>query len=133
MLVVQGVLTDLDLARQPVLMVYNKVDRLTHAEEESFRQRVAVLYPGPSVFVSAIETDGLATLREELLEQLRARRPAVRLDIDAGDGQSLATLYREGEVLDREENGASVRVLARLPDATLGRLRKRGVRLADGP
>jgi GTP-binding protein HflX len=133
MVVVQGVLAELDLAGQPVLMVYNKVDRLTHAEEDAFRQRVSVLYPGPAVFVSAVEPDGLVVLREALLEQLRARRPAVRLEIDAGDGQSLATLYREGEVIDCEENGASLRVLARLPDATLGRLRQRGVRLADEP
>jgi GTP-binding protein HflX len=133
MQVVQGVLAELDLAAQPVLMVYNKVDRLTHAEEEAFRRRTTALYPGKSVFVSAIEPDGLEDLLAELLEQLRARRPAVRLDVDAGDGQSLATLYREGEVLAREENGASVRILARLTDATLGRLRQRGVRLADEP
>ena len=95
--------------------------------------RVAAIYPGPAVFVSAVEPGGLEALRDGLHERLRARRPAVRLEIDARDGQSLATVYRDGEVLSREDGDGAVRLLARVPEATLGRLRLRGVRVEEAP
>ena len=130
-LVAEGVLADLGLADRPALVVYNKVDRLTHAEEEAFRHRVAALYSGPAVYVSAVEPDGLEPLCAELHGRLRARRPPVRIEVSAGDGQSVAAVYREGEVMEREEAGTSIRILVRLPEATLGRLRQRGVRVIE--
>lgn len=124
-LVVESVLDDLAIADRPVLLVFNKVDRLTHVEEAALRERVAVLYPEPAVFVSAVEDGGLEALRVRLLELLRAERPEVDLRIPAADGEALATVYREGEVLEREEIGSVIRVLARLPGPALGRLRQR--------
>jgi GTP-binding protein HflX len=129
--VVEDVLAELGLVDHPTLVVCNKIDRLTHSEESAVRERVASLHPGPAVFVSAVEPGGLEALRLELHERLRARRPAVRLEIAASDGQSLAVVYREGEVLAREEGGAEVRIVARVPEATLGRLRQRGVRVEE--
>ena len=37
------------------LLVFNKVDRLTHAEEEALRDRVRALESAPAVFVSALQ------------------------------------------------------------------------------
>ena len=123
--VVEGVLADLDLANRPVLLVFNKTDRLTHGEEQALRERVAALYAGPAVFVSAVASDGLAELREWLLREFRARRPAVHVEIPAEDGESLAVVYREGEVLERRDAGACIEIIARIPAATLGRLQRR--------
>jgi len=109
------------------------VDRLTHSEEEALRHRVLASFDEPAVFVSATAPDGLAELRAYLLDELRQKRPAVRLEIPSSDGVSLATVYREGEVLRREDNGSRIDVVARLPLATLGRLRQRGVLVASEP
>lgn len=132
--VVEDVLGQLGLAERPTILVFNKVDRLTHGEEQAFRQRAAVLYDVPTVFTSAVEVDGLRELRDVLLGEMRKQRPEVRLQIPYTDGEALATVYREGEVLERsEDGGASVELVARLPLATLGRLRTRsGVVVADG-
>ncbi|HEX6134727.1 MAG TPA: GTPase HflX [Longimicrobiales bacterium] len=123
--VVEDVLRQLGLAERPTILVFNKIDRLTHGEESAFRARVRALYDAPMVFTSAVEADGLAELKAALLVELRKQRPEVRVEIPYADGEALATVYREGEVLLREENGASVGIVARLPRATLGRLRSR--------
>ena len=128
--IVEEVLADMGLAGRPTLLVFNKVDRLTHDEEEALRRRVGALYPEPAVFASALEAGGLEELRERLRVEIRRQRPEVRLLIPSGDGEALAAVYREGEVLRREQDGTVIGVVARLPGATLGRLRRRaGVRV----
>lgn len=125
--VVEGVLRDLNLENARTILVFNKIDRLTHAEEESFRQRIRHAFREPAVFVSATEPEGLIELKALLFDELRNRRPAVRLEIPFADGQALATVYREGEVLRRAERDTQIELVARLPEATIGRLRQRGV------
>ncbi|HUF67522.1 MAG TPA: GTPase HflX [Longimicrobiales bacterium] len=131
--VVEGVLRDLDLEGRRTILVFNKTDRLTHSEEESLRHRVMAGYREPAVFVSAAEPDGLLELRSLLFEEIREMRPAVRLEIQSSDGQSIATVYREGEVLRQVQHDTCTELVARLPEATLGRLRQRGVMVTAEP
>ncbi|HSJ15586.1 MAG TPA: GTPase HflX [Longimicrobiales bacterium] len=125
--VVDEVLAELGVGDRPQLLLFNKVDQLTHSEEESLRARAAAFFEAPAVLSSTIEPDGLAELRAALLEQLRRQRPEVRVRLPAVDGETLASLYRDGEVLQRSDDGAVVEVIARLPLAVLGRLRARSV------
>ena len=124
--VVEDVLDQLGLADRPVVLVFNKMDRLTHGEEQGFRQRATALYETPSVFTSAVEDAGLQELKAVLLAEMRKLRPEVRLEIPYSDGEAIATVYREGEVLNVvEDGGAGIVLEARVPRATLGRLRAR--------
>jgi GTPase len=131
--VVEDVLEQLGLEGRPTILVFNKSDRLTHGEEQALRQRVRAAYDERVVFTSAIESEGLSELRAVLLAELREQRPEVKLHIPYGDGEAIATVYREGEVLRTEEDGAgSISLVARLPLATLGRLRVRtGIVVAE--
>jgi GTP-binding protein HflX len=123
--VVDAVLAELGAAEIPQIIVFNKIDQLTHSEEQGLRQRAGALYDSPTVFTTSMEPSGLNELRNLLVEQVRARRPEVRISIPWADGEALATVYRDGEVLSRDESGAAVEVVARIPAATLGRLRGR--------
>jgi GTP-binding protein HflX len=123
--VVDEVLAELNVADRPQLLVFNKVDQLTHQEEESLRVRAAAHFSDPVVLSSTVEPQGLDELRGALLAQLRAQRPEVRVSIPVEDGETLASVYREGEVLGREDHDARVELVARLPVAALGRLRSR--------
>ena len=123
--VVEDVLRELGLQERPTILVFNKIDQLTHGEEEALRNRVAAAWDQRAVFTSAVDDGGLNELRDVLLQEMRKQRPEVRVEIPYADGEALATVYREGEVLRREENGTSVGLVARLPLATLGRLRNR--------
>jgi GTPase len=122
--VVEEVLGDLHLRERPTILVFNKVDRLTHEEEATFARRARGDYSQESVFVSTIETGGVEPLRALLRERIRAVNPEVRISIPSAEGAILAEIYREGEVLDRTDEDATVVVRARLPPAALGRLRR---------
>ena len=51
--VVMGVLSELGLAKASKVLVFNKVDLITHAEEEMLRRRIRTIEPTPAVYVSA--------------------------------------------------------------------------------
>ena len=130
--VVEDVLKELHLDERPQILVFNKVDRLTHAEEQSLRDRVRAFEARPSVFVSALDSESLVALRETLKAHIRLGLSRVHLELPAGDGEVLAWLYREGEVLERLDRGAMIDVKARVPDRILGKLRQRqGIRIVE--
>ncbi|MCG6956345.1 MAG: GTPase HflX [Gemmatimonadetes bacterium] len=121
--VVFEVLEELGLRDAERILVFNKVDRLTHAEEEALRDRVRALEPRPAVFVSALHPASLEALRDTLRARTRARLTQVEVRLPAADGEMLAALYREGEVLHRADEDGTVLVTVRLPPAVVGRLR----------
>jgi GTPase len=123
--VVEDVLDQLELHDVPVALVFNKTDRLTHDEEDATRQRVRNLFPEPAAFTSTMEDDGMAELIDLLEDQVRRQRPEVEILIPAADGESLAVVYREGEVIGRVDHGTTIGLTARLPQPTLGRLKQR--------
>jgi GTPase len=122
--VVEEVLAGLDLEDHPTALVFNKVDRLTHEEEETWRQSAAANFTQPVVFVSTMEPGGLEPLRDLLRERMRARSPEVSIVLPSTHGGLLAEIYRQGEVLGREDDGPSVRLRARLPASLLGRIQR---------
>lgn len=123
--VVEEVLSELDLDEVPEALVFNKVDRLTHDEEDAIRQRSRALFGEAALFTSTVEKEGLTELVAYLEDQIRQQRPEVQVLVPASDGEALATLYREGEVISREEHGTTIDIRARLPPPTLGRLKQR--------
>jgi GTPase len=125
-LVVEEVLAEIGLGGRPVVLVFNKIDQLTHPEEAALRQRVRALFATPAVFVSATEENGMDELVARLEDEVRAQRPEVHVVIPAADGEALATVYREGEVIRQEQRDTVIDVLARLPRPILGRLQQRG-------
>ena len=107
MRVVERVLAELDLADRPMLLVFNKMDAggrpgwLRRAGAGALSRRAHASAP--------CAPDGLASLKARLRELERAGRPTVRVRVPVADGARLAALYRDGEVLAREEDGASAR------------------------
>jgi GTPase len=126
--VVDEVLADLALGDHPTVLVFNKTDRLTHDEEQALRDRMHSSGLR-AVFVSTYEPGGLDPLRDLLRDEVRRLRPDVWLTVPSTQGGLIAEVYREAEVLERIDSGTEVRIRARVPHATLGRLRTRGVRV----
>jgi 50S ribosomal subunit-associated GTPase HflX len=75
--------------------------------------------------VNTIEPNGLAELRSLLHDELRELRPEVHVTIPAADGEALASVYREGEVVKREDVDGTIDLLVRLPVPLLGKLQRR--------
>ena len=122
--VVNDVLADLDLIDSDKILVFNKVDRITHAEEEALRARIRALEPAPAVFVSAHDDATLVSLKETLVARIRARLQEVVVRVPVEDGQTLAAIYREAEVIERADEGTGVLLTVRIPAPLLGRLRR---------
>jgi len=130
--VVNAVLEELELGAQEIILVFNKIDRLTHEEEDAMRQRIRSLEETPAVFVSAHDQRTLDALRETLKARLQARLAHVRVRVPVADGEAIAAVYREAEVTGREDDDAMVYLTARVPASLLGRLTGReGVIVED--
>jgi GTP-binding protein HflX len=129
MRVVERVLAELELADRPLVPVFNKMDLVT--DPMGFAGRVRELYPG-ALTVSTMRTSGLAPLKSALREMERAGRPTVRVRVPISDGARLAALYRDGEVLSRQEDGAALDVVVRLDRWQVDRLRGEGVEVVEG-
>jgi GTP-binding protein HflX len=130
--VVDEVLDGLGLGERATVLVFNKVDRLTHDEEQVWRDRADSVFPNATVFVSTVEDGGTEPLRELLRERVRESSSEVEIMVPAASGALLAEIYREGQVLGREDEGTTIRVRARLPGAVVGRLRSDGVEIRGG-
>src|SRR3954463_4467989 len=126
--VVDRVLAELGLADRPVIPVFNKIDLVSDAL--GFTKRVRELYPS-AIVTSTMRTDGLTPLKARLRELDRAGRVAVRVRVPLAEGARLAELYREGDVLSRDEVGESYEVMVRLEPSKLERLRRGGMEVIN--
>ncbi|MFC1575133.1 GTPase HflX [Gemmatimonadota bacterium] len=130
--VVHEVLEELELTHRPQLLVFNKVDRLTHGEEEALRNRFRAMDRTPAVFVSAHRSESLYKVCDALKARIRGGLRQLRVLVPAGDGETLAALYREGEVLGQTQNDGRVEVEVRLPAALAGKLgQKPGIEIQE--
>jgi GTP-binding protein HflX len=124
MRVVEKVLAELGLADRPVILVFNKMDAV--ADPASFTARVRALHP-TSLAASTMSTSGLAPLKARLRELERAGRPTVRVRLSVTDGARLAALYRDGEVLAREDHDGALDLRVRLDQWHVEKLQRDGV------
>ncbi len=123
--VVLEVLHDLQLSDKDKILVFNKIDRMTSGQIESLEQRTRALEPVPAVFVSAHQEASLEALRATLRARVQGQLAQVTLNIPVEDGEAIATVYREGEVVSRCDERLHVSLTARVPKDLLGRLRTR--------
>src|SRR5207244_3302552 len=100
--VVERVLAELDLAVRPILPAFNKIDAVP--DPPAFAKRVRELYPG-AITTSTMRTDGIVALKTVLRTMERKGRPTVKIRLPVADGARLAALYRQGEVLGRDQVG----------------------------
>ena len=122
--VVERVLAELDLADRPTIPVFNKIDAVT--DPAGFTARVRALYPD-AITTTTMRTDGLMALKARLREVERWGRPTVRLRLPLADGARVASIYRDGEVLDRHDGADAVELTVRLDPWQVERLRGEGV------
>jgi GTP-binding protein HflX len=122
--VVEKVLAELGLADRPTIPVFNKVDAVT--DPVAFNARVRELYPN-AVMATTMRVDGLEALKARLRQLERKDQVVVRVRLPAADGARAASLYRLGEVMSRDDDGATAELTVRLDAWQADRLREEGV------
>ncbi len=113
---VHEVLTEIEAAAVPELLVFNKAD----LDPES-ADRLAKLHEG-SVAISAQTGAGIGTFLDTLSDRLRAMARITELLVPYDRGDVIAAVRREGEVVSEEYTDDGVRIRARLGAASVGRL-----------
>ncbi|CAO3459249.1 GTPase HflX [Azospirillum largimobile] len=120
---VEAILTDLgiDPERDPrVVEVSNKIDLLDGAELDAVLARAG--RSGNACAVSAATGDRLDTLFRILDDRMTAGRELVELDVEHGDGATLAWLYAHGEVVGRRDDDSHAHLQVAIEPAVLARI-----------
>jgi GTP-binding protein HflX len=86
---------------------------------------VRALEDTPAVFVSALQEESLTRIRDSLKARIRVGLQTIRVSVSPGDGETIATLHRNGEVLEQRSSGPDLEIDVRIPTAFVGRLRAR--------
>ncbi len=96
--------------------VLNKADLLGGVEQVTVR-------PG-AVAVSAVTGEGLDSLKDAIDARIRGGMQLADYAIAPHDGARLAWLYQHGEVIDRQDDEATVHVKVRLLPADRARFER---------
>jgi GTP-binding protein HflX len=113
---VHRVLAEIGAAAVPELLVVHKSDLAPGAAKE-----LVADHPG-AVSVSARTGEGVETLLRTMSDRLRAGSSVVTLSVPYDRGDVLASVHREGEVVDVDDGDTAWLVEARLSAASVGRL-----------
>jgi GTP-binding protein HflX len=107
---VNAVLLEIGAGEKPVLMVFNKMDRLTAAVPAWLREK----FPH-AVCLSAKTGDGIAPLLAELGTQLRPIREFLDLRVPLAEAAVIARLHAVGQVVTSRYTGKNARFKVRVP------------------
>ncbi len=125
---VHAVLADLglgEIVEHGVVEALNKIDLLDPERRALLlnqAQRNRDVAP-----ISAVTGEGCERLAALLDHRLEGDRHLVHLDVPVSDGAAIAWLYRNGEVVSRNDDEREAHVAVRLSAADLGRFRSRRV------
>jgi len=109
---VDDVLREIGAEGKPMLMIFNKIDRLAGAAEVIGR----CLESHPrGVAVSAVSGEGIPALLAELGSQLRPIREFIELSVPHHLSGVIARLHEVGQVVERDYSGETARFKARVP------------------
>ncbi len=109
---VDRVLGELGVAKETIITVWNKIDRLTEAEiEENHVLRI-----------SALKGTGLPRLLERVEEILNGSMKLVELLLPYSESRLLGEIYRAGSVEKEEHRNTGTFLKVRLPALLAGRL-----------
>ncbi len=107
---VNDVLLEIGAAEKPVLMVFNKMDRLAGSVPPVMREK----YPHAAC-ISAKTGDGIGPLLAELGTQLRPVREFLDLRVPQEKAAVIARIHAVGQVVTSRYNGKNARFKVRIP------------------
>jgi GTP-binding protein HflX len=113
---VREVLMEIGAAELPELIVFNKADLLG----DQARVRLANLYPD-SLFISALEHEGLETLVERIGELVERTMVTLTLEIPYARGDVVAAAHRFGEVIEEKHDDNGTIIEVRVPETSRSR------------
>jgi GTPase len=94
---VEKVLSELGMQDKPLVLVLNKVDKVTDEASLHLLQRLKA----NTVSLSARSGVGVDKLVEAVKDEIRKQHRVVELDVDPGDGELIGWLAAHGKIMDQ--------------------------------
>jgi len=116
MRVVDETLASLKLEHRPRLVVFNQTDRLRGEEGDALREALGAEFPA-AVFVSALNGDGLESLRIRLAEAAAAGWKRVKKTLPYHAGALVQQIRTRGSLKSVDYEEAGIRIEADVPPA----------------
>lgn len=116
---VQETLKEIGVEAKPVIMTFNKTDRVF---EPARLERLMRQWPD-SVAVSALTGDGIDRLKQAILDWLAGRLVTRVFTIPASRGDLMSRLFNAGEILRSDVAGEKLRLRVKGYPASLARVR----------
>jgi len=116
-----------EASERPVIEALNKIDLLIEEDAAALVKECA--RTDDQVAISAVTGEGAHTLLDRIEGELARQRKALDVTVPLEDGETIAWLYRRGEVLDRHDGETEARFSVLLDQADTARLEKRGFEL----
>lgn len=117
---VNEVLTKLEIDDKPTLVVYNKMDLADADRQKEIAERCVADSDAPAI--SALNPDGLGTLKNRIRECLAADAVTLELHVPQNEGRLLSQLYARSEILTQDYEGNDVHLRVRLNPSHAERL-----------
>jgi GTP-binding protein HflX len=111
---VEAVLAEIGGADTPRIEAWNKVDLL--GPDEAGRVRAEAARREDVAVLSALGGEGVALLLAGISERLRRQNKVRTVTVPASDGELIAWLHANGEVLSHDHEGLETRFAVRLSD-----------------
>ncbi len=130
---VEGVLSQLGMDpqnRDRMIEVWNKIDKLDPDHRAKLLEEGSrdALDAPTALPVSALTGDGLASLLALIEDRLNRDRAVFRIEVPVAEGELVAWVHRNTEVIERVDGEESVSLRLRVPDKTLDHFRARAGR-----
>ena len=109
---VDAVLKEIGAEGKPTLMVFNKIDRLNGSRD--VLTRFLERHPH-GVAISAVSREGIDSLLAQLGSELRPIRDFVELSVPHDQAGVIARLHEVGQVVERNYDGPTAKLKARIP------------------
>ena len=101
---VMAVLNEIEIADKPMIIVFNKVDKIRYEERKSALRKN---YP-ESIMISALTGAGLQDLKLKILNIITKSHVTKTVSIPQIDGKLLAYIYSSSNVLKKSEVGDEI-------------------------
>lgn len=101
---VMAVLNEIEIADKPMIIVFNKVDKIRYEERKSALRKN---YP-ESIMISALTGAGLQDLKLKILDIITKSHVTKTVSIPQIDGKLLAYIYSSSNVLKQSEVGDEI-------------------------
>lgn len=117
--VVDSILEDLGVLDKPVIMAFNKIDKVS-----SYTRPGIINKNGKCFEISAVNGDGIEELKKGIKDALPQNEVEVKLFVPYAEGWVISYLHQNGKILSEEHKEQGTEIVAKINKSKTGAIKK---------